>query len=55
MQHAKAPFLTSMLIAVLAPVFFVMATAFVTIPYSLGGHPGDARVPSQSLSVFHPT
>jgi hypothetical protein len=55
MLRTAPPFLTTMLFAVLAPVFIVMATAFVTIPYSLGGHPGEVRLAGSSTTAFHPT
>lgn len=55
MTQSKAPFLTSMLFAVVGPVFFVMATAFISIPYNLGGHPGDGKLASQTEPSFHLT
>jgi hypothetical protein len=55
MTKSKAPFLTSMLFAVVGPIFFVMAAAFITIPYNLGGYPGDSRLASQTASPFHLT
>lgn len=55
MLHAAAPFLRTMLLAVIAPIFIVMTTAFITIPYSLGGHPGEARLAGTSATPFHLT
>jgi hypothetical protein len=55
MLRTATPFLTTMLLAVLAPIFIVMATAFITIPHSLGGHPGEVRLASSSATTFHPT
>ena len=48
-------FFTNLLFAVLAPLFIVMATAFVTIPQSLGVHPGEARAMSEAVAEYHPT
>jgi len=53
MLRTAPSFLTNMLFAVLAPIFIVMATAFITIPYSLGGHPGEARIAHTSDMTFH--
>jgi len=55
MSRTRAPFLSAMLLAVLAPLVIVMTTAFVTIPYSLGGHPGEVRLASASGTTYHPS
>jgi hypothetical protein len=39
-------------LAALVPVIF---TAFLSIPYSLGGHPGDARTSAASSSTARPS
>lgn len=55
MTRTCAPFLSSMLFAILAPLFIVLTTAFVAIPYSLGGHPGEVRLAQASASTYHPS
>lgn len=52
---APAPFLTTLLFAVLGPLLIVMATAFLAIPWSLAGHPGETRVDTGSVRIFHLT
>ena len=55
MLRTADQFLTNVLFAILAPLFIVMATAFVTIPQSLGAHPGEARGTSEAVAEYHPT
>jgi len=55
-MNTQAPeFFSKMLLALLAPFFVVMAVAFVSIPQSLGGHPGEARVIGANSMAYHPT
>lgn len=53
MLRTQAPFLTDMLFAIVVPLFMVIATAFVTIPYSLGGHSGEAGFAAASSAAYH--
>ena len=41
-----APFFRTLAHVVGATLFIVMALAFVTIPYSLAGHPGEFSIAS---------
>jgi hypothetical protein len=41
------------LVAVVGPLLIVMVTAFLTVPYVLGGHPGEVRAAGASNTVFH--
>lgn len=47
-------FLSDLLTVFAGVVFLVMTVAFVTLPVSMGAHPGDVAVPPASTS-FHPT
>ena len=55
MLRTADQFLTNVLFAILAPLFIVMATAFVAIPQSLGVHPGEVRAMSEVVAEYHPT
>ena len=55
MLRTSSPFLPNMLFAVAAPLLIVVATAFVVIPYSLGGHPGEARPAGTAATTYHPS
>jgi hypothetical protein len=55
MLHTDTPFLPTMLAVVLSTLFFVMSTAFIAIPYAMGGHPGEPRVTAMQSGQFHPT
>lgn len=46
--HIKS-FIANVLMAVLPTLLLVATTAFVSIPYSLGHHPGD--VPAQGIAT----
>jgi hypothetical protein len=53
---SKFPNFARRLIAVIGSVLLVVASvAFITIPYSLGGHPGDAIATGANPQYFHPT
>jgi len=53
---SKFPNFARTLIAVIGGVLLVVASvAFITIPYSLGGHPGDAIAMDANPQYFHPT
>ncbi|MCK9379881.1 MAG: hypothetical protein M0P95_02305 [Sulfuritalea sp.] len=53
MRRTHAPFLSTMLFAVAAPLFIVIATAFVALPYSLSGHAGEAGLTAASSTTYH--
>lgn len=55
MSHTDTPFLPTMLAVVLSTTLFVMSMAFIVIPYAMGGHPGEPRVPAAQNGQFHPT
>ena len=55
MLHTDTPFLPTMLAIMLSTLFLVMSTAFIVVPYVMGGHPGEPRVPSMQSGQFHPT
>ncbi len=55
MLRTQTPFLATMLAVVLSTLFLVMTTAFIVIPYAMGGHPGESRVPATQSQPFHPT
>jgi len=53
---SKSPNFARRLIAVICGVLLVVASvAFITIPYSLGGHPGEAIAMGANQQYFHPT
>jgi hypothetical protein len=47
-------FLPNLLAVVVGSLLFVMSVAFVSIPLSLGGHPGD-KTAVAAPSAFHPS
>ena len=47
-------FVPNLLAVILGTLLFVMSVAFVSIPLSLGGHPGD-RLGGATPSAFHPS
>ena len=47
--HIKS-FVANVLLAVLPALLLVATTAFISIPYSLGHHPGD--LPAQGTVTF---
>ena len=53
MLRTQSQFLPSMFFAVVGPLLIVMATAFITVPAALGGHPGEPRTAGTSTTVFH--
>ena len=55
MLRTETPFLPTMFAVVLSTLFLVMSTAFIVIPYAMGGHPGEPRVTSMQSGQFHPT
>jgi hypothetical protein len=55
MSHTDTLFLPTMLAVVLSTTLFVMSMAFIVIPYAMGGHPGEPRVPAAQNGQFHPT
>ena len=55
MLRTLTPFLSTMLVVVLGTLFVVMTTAFIAIPQSIGGHPGEARTAGPWSKAYHPT
>jgi hypothetical protein len=52
---AKPDFVRT-LVGLIASVLIVVATAaFVFIPYSLSGHPGEATIHGVNTTEYHPT
>jgi hypothetical protein len=52
---AKPDFVLT-LIGLIAGVLILVATAgFVSIPYSLSGHPGEVTVGAANAAKYHPT
>lgn len=54
MTHKSPAFLTTFLPVVLGTLLLVMSVAFVSIPFSLGAHPGEP-VLAAAPAAFHPT
>lgn len=54
MYRNPQPFLARMFSVVLGTLLFVMSVAFISIPISLGGHPGEAIV-AAAQPAFHLT
>lgn len=51
---SRSPNFARRLVTVIGGVLLVVASvAFITIPYSLGAHPGEALVLGASQSYFH--
>jgi hypothetical protein len=48
-------FLTRMIAVVLGVLLLVASAAFLTIPYSLGGHPGEVVAIGAGQPSFHPS
>jgi hypothetical protein len=52
----RTPDFVPTLIGLVAGVLILVATAgFVSIPYSLSGHPGEITLGAVHTSAFHPT
>lgn len=54
MTRQPQSFLATLLSTVLATLLLVMSVAFVSLPFSLRAHPGEAVV-TASAAPFHPT
>lgn len=54
MTRKSPAFLTTFLPVVLGTLLLVMSVAFVSIPFSLGGHPGEPAILA-ATTAFHPT
>lgn len=54
MHHDLKMFIRSLLWAVIPTLFLVASTAFITIPFALGHHPGDS-VTALDASARHMT
>jgi hypothetical protein len=55
MKNSSAPFLSSMIAAVVASLLVVMTVAFLVIPQAMGGHPGEMNSGGVSSTKFHST
>ena len=55
MLRTETPFLPTMLAVVLSTFLLVMSTAFLVVPYAMGGHPGEPRVAAMQSGQCHPT
>ncbi len=51
----KPSFAASLAGVVAGVLFLVMSAAFVLVPYSLAGHPGEAPVHLADAGTYHPT
>ena len=54
MRRKLDTFPADLIAVVLGTLLFVMSVAFVSIPLSLGGHPGEAMTLAATTG-FHPT
>jgi hypothetical protein len=54
MPRNPQTFLGPLISTVLVTLLLVMSVAFISIPLSLGGHPGEAA-DSAPRAAFHPT
>lgn len=54
MRRKLESFPSALLSVVLGTLLFVMSVAFISIPISLGGHPGETMTLAAKAS-FHPT
>jgi hypothetical protein len=54
MLRSLHPFVSTLLSIVVAVFFVVMTTAFISIPHSLGGHPGEVAVAPAVVPEYHP-
>ena len=55
MLRSPAPFLATLLAVVLSTLLLVMTAAFLVIPYAIGAHPGEGRIPGAPIAEYHPT
>jgi hypothetical protein len=54
MLRSLHPFFSTLFSVVIAVFFVVMTTAFISIPHSLGGHPGEVAVVRTAVPEYHP-
>lgn len=54
MFHSPQPFFATLFSVVLGTLLIVMSVAFVSIPMSLGAHPGEA-ITAVSPAAYHPS
>jgi hypothetical protein len=54
MNTSLLQFISQYLGVVIATLMPVILVAFLSIPFSLGGHPGEAR-PASASSIWHVT
>lgn len=52
---AEPNFIRTLVGLILGVLILVATAAFVFIPYSLSGHPGEATVHSANTTEYHPT
>ena len=55
MLRSPAPFLVTLSAVVLSTLLTVLTVAFLVVPYSIGGHPGEPKSSGVSVAKFHPT
>jgi hypothetical protein len=55
MLRSPAPFLVTLSAVIISTLLIVLTMAFLVVPYSIGGHPGEARSGGASVAKFHPT
>ena len=55
MLRLPVPLLSTLLAVVLSTLLLVMTTAFLVIPYAIGAHPGEARIPGAPIAEYRPT
>jgi hypothetical protein len=51
----KPNFVRTLIGLILGVIILVATAAFVFIPYSLSGHPGEVTVHGANTSEYHPT
>ncbi|MBK8118175.1 MAG: hypothetical protein IPK39_02255 [Sulfuritalea sp.] len=55
MLHSSAPFFANLLAVVFSTLLLVMTAAFLLIPYAIGAHPGEVRIPGAPITAYHLT
>ena len=55
MLHSSAPFFATLLAVVFSTLLLVMTAAFLLIPYAIGAHPGEVRIPVAPITAYHLT
>ena len=55
MLRSPAPFFVTLFAVMLSTLLLVMTAAFLFIPYAVGAHPGEARIPGAPIASYHLT